>query len=298
LSKQFSAYHEYKPSWSPNGSYVGFYVSQSRVGAGAGNRRQDIGVLQLVRGNRGRVQTGRLLEGFTGQRLAKNVLPNAHRGPGWHPSANTSSLIYVEKEENEGNPIYLADVARWSSDNSNYSRRLSTQFEGETRLHEAVDATRGAEGLRLAFASQEGERLRLQLREGLDPTYREAEAEISRAEGETERAEVRPEKAEAGANRSETSPNCRIQFAAKKVNDRLLNDYKERINELVEEVKAKIIKVEEVEVKYKIVSEEKKESEKEVNRMIEKKVKGSKKFDKIKQAKPIPKCYPKGTAEV
>ena len=171
LSRQFSAYHEYKPSWSPNGSYVGFYVSQSRVDESADNRRQDIGVLRLVRGNRGRVQTGRTLDGYTGRRLAKNVLPNAHQGPGWHPAVSTASLIYVEKEENRGNPIYLADVARWSSDNANYSRRLSTQFEGETRLHEAVDATRGAEGLRLAFASQEGERLRLQLRNGLEPTF-------------------------------------------------------------------------------------------------------------------------------
>jgi hypothetical protein len=171
LSGQLSAYHEYKPSWSPNGSYVSFYVSQSQVGAGAGNRQQDIGVLRLVRGNDGNVQTGGVMEGFTGQRLAENVLPNGHRGPGWYPSVNSSSLIYVKKEENRGNPIYLADVTRWRKDNPNYSRRLSTQFEGETQLHEAVDATRGTEGLRLAFASQEGEQMRLQVRGALEPTF-------------------------------------------------------------------------------------------------------------------------------
>jgi len=172
LSTRFEDYHEYKPSWSTDGSYVGFYVTQSEVGSGAGNRRQDIGVLELIQGSDGRIQGGRVLSGYTGDRLAKNVLPNETRGPVWHPVEGAPALIYVEKEENRGNPIYLADVARWSNDNSNYSRRLSAQFAKETRFHEEATATRGAEGLRLAFASQVGRSLRLQLRDVRETAYR------------------------------------------------------------------------------------------------------------------------------
>lgn len=173
LTSQLGSSHEYKPSWSPEGRYVGFYVSQSEIGESMDNRRQDLGVLKLVQGSEGqRVQTGRVLNGYTGDRLAQNVLPSKSQGPQWHPSDSTASLIYVKKEENEGNPIYLANVPRWNSENNpEFSRRLTRQFEGETQLHEEVEATQGPEGLRLAFASQEGQELRLQIQDALEPTY-------------------------------------------------------------------------------------------------------------------------------
>jgi len=172
LTGQLGAYNEYRPSWSPDGRYVGFYVSQSTVGQATGNRRQDIGVLELVKGSGGgRVASGRVLEGYTGNRVAKNVLPNQSRGPEWHPSREALALVYVAKEENAGNPIYLADVQRWSRNEANFSRRLTGQFSEQTRLHQEVTATRGAEGLRLAFASQVEGSLQLQLQDGLKPTY-------------------------------------------------------------------------------------------------------------------------------
>jgi len=314
LSGQLSAYHEYKPSWSPDGRYVAFYVSQTTVGASTGNHRQDIGVLRPVRG-RGSESgwTGRILEGRTGQRLAQNVLPNESRGPEWHSSeALGASLIYVRKEENRGNPIYRADVRQWRSDSAGFLWRLSDQFEQETRLHEEVTAARAVEGLRLVFASQEGERLRLQLRDGLNPTYGkvkagaervetetgEAEAETEKVEAGTEKTEAETEKAEADTTRAASPKNCRIQFAAKKEKDRLLKEYKKKINKSLERVKAEIIKVEEERVKYKLVSNKKREGEKEIDRIIEQEIKRSEKFEKVEEAKPIAKCYQKGGTEL
>ena len=286
LSGQLSAYHEYKPSWSPDGRYVAFYVSQTTVGASTGNHRQDIGVLRPVRG-RGSESgwTGRILEGRTGQRLAQNVLPNESRGPEWHSSeALGASLIYVRKEENRGNPIYRADVRQWRSDSAGFLWRLSDQFEQETRLHEEVTAARAVEGLRLAFASQEGERLRLQLREGLNPTYGKVEAET--------------EKAEAGTTRAASPKNCRIQFAAKEENDEPMKRYKKRINESLKGIKAEIIKVEGGGMMYKLVSSEKKKSEQGIDEIIEEEVLGAKKFEKLSGERPISKCYQKVEKEL
>lgn len=169
LSGQLNAYNEYRPTWSPNGRYVAFYVTQSRVGEGGENRRQDIALLSPVQGSGGRIETGRLLEGYTGQRMARNVLTNENRGPVWHPSRSTASLLYVAQEEDMGNPIYLTNATAWSDGEANFSRRLSSQFEKSTRLHKEVGATLGAlerDGvLRVAFASQVGENLRLQVQE-------------------------------------------------------------------------------------------------------------------------------------
>ena len=300
LSGQLSAYHEYKPSWSPNGRYVAFYVSQSTVGASTGNRRQDIGVLRPVRGSEGESGwTGRILEGHTGQRLAPNVLPNESRGPEWHTSdSRGTSLIYVRKEENKDNPIYLADVLRWRSDSARFSWCLSAQFEQETRLHEEVAATRARKGLRLAFASQEGERLRLQLREGLNPTYGKVEAETEKAEAETERAEAGTERAEAGTTRAASPKNCRIQFAAKEENDEPMKRYKKRINESLKGIKAEIIKVKGGVMKYKLVSRKKKKSEQEIDEIIEEEVLGARKFEKMSDERPISKCYQKVEKEL
>jgi hypothetical protein len=208
------------------------------------------------------------------------VLPNESRGPEWYSSeALGASLIYVKKEENRGNPIYRADVRQWRSDSAGFLWRLSDQFEQETRLHEEVTAARAVEGLRLAFASQEGERLRLQLREGLNPTYGKVEAET--------------EKAEAGTTRAASPKNCRIQFAAKEENDEPMKRYKKRINESLKGIKAEIIKVKGGGMRYKLVSSEKKKSEQGIDEIIEEEVLGAKKFEKLSDERPISKCYQK-----
>jgi len=251
LSPQLGAYHEYKPSWSPTGDYVSFYVSQSRIDAGVGNRRQDIGVLELVSGSQDRrVRTGRVLEGNTDARLARDVLPSDAQGPEWHPSGEVPAIIYVEKEENKQNPIYLADVKRWRSGSADYARRLSGQFEDKTRLHEEVDAIQGGEGLRLAFASQVGERLQLQLQKGVERSHR----------GKRARAET----ARAGAK---TDEYCRIQFSAKSEKDENFVYYKREINESVEIVRVIIKTVNREKNKYKIVSKRKSGSKKEIENL-------------------------------
>jgi hypothetical protein len=265
LSGQLSAYHEYKPSWSPNGRYVAFYVSQSTVGASTGNRRQDIGVLRPVRGSEGESGwTGRILEGHTGQRLAPNVLPNESRGPEWHTSdSRGASLIYVRKEENKDNPIYLADVLRWRNDSANASRSLSAQFEEETRLHEEVTATRGAEGLRLAFASQEGERLRLQLRDGLGSTDGMVQADSS-----------------------DSTKRCMVQFSARKKNDDFLRNYEEEIKNNKDLPGVEIIKVYEEEKKYRLITKKRFETR-------DKAVKEKEKIERVSSfnKKVIEKCF-------
>jgi dipeptidyl aminopeptidase/acylaminoacyl peptidase len=158
-------FNEYKPSWSPSGRYISFYVTQSEVGSGSENRQQDIAVLLRETGPEGRVLGGRLLSGYSGQRLARNVLVNESRGPEWYPSADEHSIIYVQREEEAGNPIYLADVTRWNSNEANFARSLSERFASATRLHEEVSTTLVPGSLRLAFSSQVGDNLRLQVQD-------------------------------------------------------------------------------------------------------------------------------------
>lgn len=281
LSPQLSAYHEYKPSWSPTGDYVGFYVSQSRIDAGVGNRRQDIGVLELVSGSQDRrVRTGRVLEANTDARLARDVLPSDAQGPEWHPSGEVPAIIYVKKEENKQNPIYLADVKRWRSGSADYARRLSGRFEDKTRLHEEVDAIQGGEGLRLAFASQVGERLQLQLQKGVERSRggRRARAETARA----------------GAK---SDGYCRIQFSAKDEKDENFLDYKRKINESIKIVKAVIETVNGEKSKYKIVSKKKSKSKSRLKR-LKKRIEKSNEFKQIKYNKTIIECDFKGKTEL
>jgi hypothetical protein len=73
--------------------------------------------------------------------------------------------VYVKKDETAGNPIEVASLNAWQNDQETYSRTLSDRFERATRLHEEVTPARTAQGLRLAFASQVGENLQLQVRD-------------------------------------------------------------------------------------------------------------------------------------
>jgi len=275
LSAQLDAYHEYKPNWSPNGAYVGFYVSQRKAGEAGSNRQQDIGVVELVRGSDGRrIQGGRILDGYTGARLTQNVLPSENRGPEWHPAETASALIYVRKEENKGNPIYLADVSRWRSNKSDFSQRISARFNHETLLHEEVEATAGSKGLRLAFASQVDKRLRLQIQSNLRPTYgmANAVAELNRIKG----------------------PHCRIQFSARTKNDENLRGYGESINNSLKYLKVETIKIKGSKYKYRLVSElnRNKENKNVLERKI-KKIEKSSKMKEVLRKMPMVKCYNK-----
>lgn len=166
LSHMLSEYNEYKPSWSPNGQRLAFYVPQTRVGQGGTARKQDIAILSLTTGPKGLVQQGNLRSGISGKRLVRNVLPNEVRGPEWYPSLRSDSrlLLYIKKAPDAGNPIRIADVSRWETQKQNYDRSLSDRFEKTTRLHKEVSATLLPENkLGLAFSSQVGKTDRLQV---------------------------------------------------------------------------------------------------------------------------------------
>lgn len=188
MSEQLNRYHEYKPTWSPDGRYIAFYVSQSRVGSGDDNQLQDVGLLIPVSGAQGRMQGGRVLQGFTGNRIAQSVLVNENRGPTWFPSESNHALVYVKKAEEEGNPIEIADVTQWSGNEDTFSRALSEQFDRTTRFHEEVTPSLVPQGLRLAFASQVGENLQLQVRDL--PTMSTAEARNLEVRQEVSRSAV------------------------------------------------------------------------------------------------------------
>ena len=170
MTAELGTYNEYKPEWAPSGRFLAFYITQSEVGGGSENRQQDIGVLIPNTGPEGRIQGGVLRRGYSGRRLVRNVLVNESRGPEWYPSPSQHSLLYVRREEAASNPIYLADVTRWVNNEANFARAISNQFRAPTRLHEEVAGALIQQGVRLAFASQVGGDLRLQVRDVPTPT--------------------------------------------------------------------------------------------------------------------------------
>ena len=165
LSGDLGKYHEYQPSWSPDGRFIAFYVTQRPLDRAKGNRLQDIGVLAVIKdASSGRIAGGRVLRG-TSLRLADNVVPNRSGGPAWIPQRKGEPgflyITYVKREEEKDNPIYTADFSRWQQKNLKYKSELSSRFD--TRLHRDVAITLQSSGTRLAFVSHAGHANKLQV---------------------------------------------------------------------------------------------------------------------------------------
>lgn len=153
LTGSLSTYDEYKPSWSPDGQQIAFYITQGEVGGGGDKLLQDIGVLALVRGSGSDRVSGRVLSGFS-PRLAQNVVPHESRGPMWLPSPGSLQLIYVKRDAQSGFPIFVADFLRWQDKQPNYEQDFSQTFGTQNHRDPVLAAL--PSGVRIAFVSQEG----------------------------------------------------------------------------------------------------------------------------------------------
>lgn len=146
----------YRPSWSPDGSFLAFY--SDREGLGPESRSLDIGVVEAQRDP----ETGRIFRGEVRQGrsrvLAQSVLPNQRRGPTWTLHSNRVGLVYVLQDESQGNPVMLADLGRWLQFEATYALNLSQGADWSSMNHREVVSRLEPRQLRVtyAFAAQDG----------------------------------------------------------------------------------------------------------------------------------------------
>ena len=119
LTSSLNNYDESQPSWSSNGEFVAYYVTQAQLDEASDNQLQDIGILNVVRsGTQGRIVQGNILSGLS-PRLAENVIPNAYGGPQWVGEAsNTLYPLHKTRRPGRfpnlpGRPGTLATAESW-----------------------------------------------------------------------------------------------------------------------------------------------------------------------------------------
>ncbi|MCC6243144.1 MAG: PD40 domain-containing protein [Gemmatimonadaceae bacterium] len=145
-----------RPSWSPDGKFIAFYVDRP-VGPREAQSALDIGVAEVqTQPTTGRILRGELLRGQS-RRLAESVLANSSRGPSWTKmyvgSEARAALVYVQRDDAQGNPIFVHSLDAWTGmRDANQSRvRLSTALR--TVNHREVSATESDGFVRYSFAS-------------------------------------------------------------------------------------------------------------------------------------------------
>ncbi|MBO6780999.1 MAG: PD40 domain-containing protein [Rhodothermales bacterium] len=162
---ELEGFDRYKPSWSPDGRFLAFYTSSEAVQEQAERTLQDVAVAQVLyySGTR-QVSRGQLLVGASGRRIARGVLPNERMGPQWIATGGRTGILYVEKDEAADYPARLRWIEQWMGGaGDSYEEDLSGTF----RTVNNQELTASACGvLRFAFASQQGSRMRLEVREG------------------------------------------------------------------------------------------------------------------------------------
>jgi len=154
MTPHLDEYHEYHPSWSPDGVHLAFYVSQRKVTDETFNLLQDIGVVAVYQGDgEGPISTSPL-PGLI-PRLAENVVPNRGRGPVWNPFEESREIIYIKREAEEKNPIYVANLDLWLGLKMEYDQPLSAS--SETVNHRDLSVVATPIGLRIAYISQDSD---------------------------------------------------------------------------------------------------------------------------------------------
>jgi hypothetical protein len=155
--------NQYKPTWAPDGRRVAFYANAQRPGVS--DEVQDVRIAAVDVSPSGDFRSATLLAGSEQRELARNVLVHEQRGPQWMPHEGQRAIVYVNKEEGEGNPIVMALPNVWEvspgSRNGPVQRNLVEELGWGTRFHEEVTV----DHTRVLFAAQSGDQLELMWRE-------------------------------------------------------------------------------------------------------------------------------------
>lgn len=154
---------QYKPTWSPDGRRVAFYANAQRPGTS--DEVQDVRIAAVDVSASGGFRSATLLSGSEQRELARNVVVHEQRGPQWMPHEGQRAIVYVDKEEQEGNPIVMALPNLWEVSpgrrNGPAERNLVEELDWGTRFHEEVTV----DYTRILFAAQSGDQLELMWRE-------------------------------------------------------------------------------------------------------------------------------------
>lgn len=118
VTPQLYRHNEYRPSWAPNEANIAFYMDQTPFDQNTGNRIKDIGIATLSPDKSlQRIEEGSFISGLT-PHFAENVLVSNHRGPLWlEPEADEQFILYVQKSEEEKNPIKIREFNSWLNRN-------------------------------------------------------------------------------------------------------------------------------------------------------------------------------------
>lgn len=164
LTTELYQYNEYKPSWSPDGRYIAFYVDHSRMDETGDDQLQDIAIAGINPNFRtGRIEGGTVLTGYS-KRFAENVHPKNNAGPTWVNFSIKKDILYiayVKKDEAEQNPIYVREFAPWINKQKGVHQSLFEKLDVKINRH--VNFALRPAGAVFAFASQEGDAYRLQV---------------------------------------------------------------------------------------------------------------------------------------
>lgn len=162
LLPEVEGMNQYKPTWSPDGRRVAFYANAQRPGTS--DEVQDVRIAAVDMSTSGNFRSATLLSGSEQRELARNVLVHEQRGPQWMPHEGQRAIVYVEKEEEQGNPIVMALPNLWEvspgSRNGAVQRNLVEELDWGTRFHEEVTV----DYTRVLFAAQSGDQLELMWR--------------------------------------------------------------------------------------------------------------------------------------
>jgi hypothetical protein len=110
--------NEYRPSWSPDGQFIAFYMDRGDSSDGRDAQALDIGIVEVQRDpTTNHIFRGELRQGRS-RGIAENVIPNEVRGPLWthiadHADMPALAVAYVQRDEARSHPVMAAAVQRW-----------------------------------------------------------------------------------------------------------------------------------------------------------------------------------------